>query len=69
MTTCSMLKLKFHNSFPPNLPQDIFTESLTFELDFFLLIFAACLTLLGSPVAQNWRVVSPYFFYGLGTAM
>ena len=69
MTTCLMHKLKFHNSCPPYLPQNIFKESLSFEVDFFLLIFAACLTPLGSPVAQNWRVVSPYFFYGLGTAM
>ena len=51
------------------LSQNIFKESSSFEVDFFLLIFAACLTPLGSPVAQNWRVVSPYFFYGLGTAM
>ena len=40
----------------------------SFESDFFPLIFAACPGPYWSSTTQNWRVVSPYFFYELGTA-
>ena len=38
----------------------------SFREDFFLRIFGACLRVYCTIMAQNWRVVSPYFLNGLG---